>query len=110
VLQTAPGGETSRSVSDQRSDDLQRLGKEGAAAVYRILFREGMVRSQLVVRCQLIGAPTNVTGRSADLAFALAILMAVYSEVTDKRPGRPFPAIAALVCWTGMAPCTPSSI
>jgi WD40 repeat protein len=81
MLQTSPGGEDiTVSFRPNRSDDLHTSAKESARLAYRILFREGIVRSQLVARCQVSQAPTNVVGRSADLAFALAIVLQAYRE------------------------------
>src|SRR5947209_6618577 len=79
LLQTAPGGEDINVVFQPgRSDDLYASAKETSKLAYRILFREGLVRTQLVAQCQVTMAPLNVLGRSSDLAFALAILMAGY--------------------------------
>lgn len=81
LLHTAPGGEdVTVTFRPNRTDDLHSSAKTGAELAYRILFREGVVRSQLVVRCQLPDAPVNVVGRSADLAFALAIPLQAYEE------------------------------
>jgi WD40 repeat protein len=97
VSQTAPGGEDiTVSFRPVRSDDLYASAKEGARLAYRILFREGIVRSQLVVRCSVPRAPTNIMGRSADLAFALAILLRVYEEANSRRgTAFSFPTVAA---------------
>src|SRR5580658_931418 len=82
VLQTSPGGEdVTVSFRPNRADDLYVSAKSAAQLAYRILFREGIVRSQLVVRFKLGDeAPPNVMGRSADLLFALAMLLSVYEE------------------------------
>jgi len=85
LLQTSPGGEdVTVSFRPVRSDDLYASAKESARLAYRILFREGIVRSQLVVRCCVPRAPANIVGRSADLAFALAILLQVYEEANSR--------------------------
>ena len=76
LLQTSPGGEdVTVSFRPNRSDDLYASAKSAARLAYRILFREGILRSQVVVRLELGEAPHNVVGRSADLPFALAILL-----------------------------------
>jgi WD40 repeat protein len=81
LLHTAPGGEDiTVTFRPNRTDDLHASAKTAAELAYRILFREGVVRSQVVVRCHVPNAPANVVGRSADLAFALAIPLQAYSE------------------------------
>ena len=81
VLQTPPGGEdVTVSFRPNRTDDLYLSAKSAAQLAYRVLFREGIVRSQLVLRLQLDEAPVNVVGRSADLPFALAMLSHAYQE------------------------------
>jgi WD40 repeat protein len=81
VLQSSPGGEdVTVSFRPNRSDDLYVSAKTGAQLAYRILLGEGIVRSQLVARFQLGEGPQNVLGRSADLLFALAIILRVYEE------------------------------
>jgi len=79
VFQTSPGGEdVAVSFRPNRSDDLYTSAKAAAQLAYRILFGEGVFRSQLAVRLQLDDAPENVLGRSADLAVALAIIHRAY--------------------------------
>ncbi len=79
VFQTSPGGEdVAVSFRPNRSDDLYTSAKAGAQLAYRVLFGEGVVRSQLAVRLELEDAPENVLGRSADLALALAIVRRAY--------------------------------
>jgi WD40 repeat protein/TPR repeat protein len=81
VLQTSPGGEDiAVGFRPNRSDDLHSSAKAAARLAYRILFREGLVRTQLVVRYELTHAPDNVVGRSSDLLFALALLVGVYES------------------------------
>ena len=97
LLLTSPGGEdVTVSFRPNRSDDLYASAKTGAQLAYRILHREGIVRSQLVVRYQLSEGPANVVGRSADLLFALAVMIGVYEE-GPQNAGRAhaFPAVAA---------------
>jgi hypothetical protein len=97
ILQTSPGGEDiTVSFRPNRSDDLHISAKESARLAYRILNREGIVRSQLVARLQLNQAPANVVGRSADLCFALAILLQAYEEMAPRTENaRSFPIIGA---------------
>jgi WD40 repeat protein len=97
LLQTPAGGEDiTVSFQPNRSDDLHASGKAGAQLAYRILFREGIVRSQLVVRCRVPGAPDNVVGRSADLAFAVAIVVQAYRNRGNlDTSASPRPRIAA---------------
>ncbi len=84
LLQTDAGGaDISVTFQPNRSDELHASAKAGAQLAYRILFREGIVRSQQVVRCQVQDAPDNVVGRSADLAFSLAILSQAYEGRTE---------------------------
>ena len=56
----------------------------------RILTGEGIVRSQLWVEYEVLGPHINVTGRSSDLLFALALITSKWK----KADGR-YPAIAA---------------
>jgi len=79
VLQTSPGGQdVAVGFRPNRADDLYASAKFAARLAYRILFREGIVRSQLVIRLQVSEAPQNVVGRSSDLLLALAILLQAY--------------------------------
>lgn len=73
-----------------RNDALFHSAKVGSQIAYRMLLGEGVVRSQLWVEYEIRGPHTNVTGRSADLLFALALLTARW-----KRPAGEYPAIAA---------------
>jgi WD40 repeat protein len=87
VLQTSPGGEdVTVGFRPNRADDLHASAKFAARLGYRILFREGIVRSQLVVRLQASDAPQNVVGRSADLLLTLAILLRVYEASGYLKP------------------------
>jgi WD40 repeat protein len=96
LLQTSPGGEDiAVSFRPNRSDDLHNSAKESARLSYRILFREGIVRSQLVVRFQVSEAPDNIVGRSSDLALALAILVEAYQGTGRNAAAYSFPTIAA---------------
>ncbi len=98
VLQTSPGGDdVTVTFRPNRSDDLYVSAKSAARLAYRILFREGMVRSPLVVRLRLgEEAPPNVIGRSADLLLALAILLRVYEENgSGVAQTAPVPSVAA---------------
>ena len=93
LLQTSPGGRSiAVTFQPNRADDLHTCARDAAELAYRILFREGVVRSQLVVRFRMPGAPVNVVGRSATLPFALAILLKAYEQAGQ---GRAFPSVAA---------------
>lgn len=98
VLQTSPGGEdVTVSFRPNRADDLYVSARSAAQLAYRILFREGIVRSQLVVRLRLgEESPTNVIGRSADLLFALAMLLRAYeASAQSSSAARPSGSVAA---------------
>ena len=59
-----------------RNDALFDSAKAAGRLAYRILTGEGIVRSQLWVEYESPGTHFNVTGRSSDLLFALALIMA----------------------------------
>ena len=59
------------------SADLAASAETGAAAAAEILYREQILRRHLVVRYKAERELFNVHGRSADLAFALALASAV---------------------------------
>jgi WD40 repeat protein/TPR repeat protein len=81
MLETSPGGQdVTVTFQPSRTDDLQTSAKSVAPLVYRILLREGQVRSQIVVRLRSSNAPQNVVGHSAELLLALAIVVRVYEE------------------------------
>jgi len=73
-----------------RSDRLFESAKAAGALAYKILSGEGIVRSQLWVEYELRGAHVNVSGRSSDLLFALALITARWRKATGE-----YPAIAA---------------
>lgn len=73
-----------------RNDLLFESAKVAGQLAYRILAGEGVVRSQLWVEYEVLGVHVNVTGRSSDLLFALALITTKF-----KRPGGTYPAIAA---------------
>jgi WD40 repeat protein len=73
-----------------RNDRLFESAKIGGGLAYRILFGENIVRSQLWVEFDVVGDHVNVTGRSADLLFALALVTSKWTV-----PGIARPAIAA---------------
>lgn len=73
-----------------RNDALFYSAKVGSQIAYRILLGEGVARSQLWVEYEVHGPQVNVTGRSSELLFALALLTSRW-----KRPGDEYPAIAA---------------
>jgi WD40 repeat protein len=73
-----------------RNDQLFESAKAAGRLAYRILFGEGVVRAQLWVEYELQGPHVNVTGRSSDLLFALALITSKW-----KRAAGRYPAIAA---------------
>jgi tetratricopeptide (TPR) repeat protein len=92
-LREFPGGEgLSVHFRPVRNDLLFESAKVAGRLAYRILSGEGRVRSQLWVEYEVLGPHVNVTGRSSDLLFALALITSKW-----KTNGR-YPAIAA----TGM--------
>jgi hypothetical protein len=98
VLHTSPGGEdVTVSFRPNRTDDLYLSAKFAAQLAYGILFREGIFRSQLVIRLRLGGeAPPNVIGRSADLLLTLAMIVQAYEENGQgASPARACRSIAA---------------
>jgi WD40 repeat protein len=99
VFRTSPGGEDlTVSFRPNRTDDLLASAKASDDLAYRILYREGILRSQVVVRYQLGEAPTNVVGRSADLLFALALIAHLYE---DSAHGRSLAGSSSTVAATG---------
>lgn len=90
-LREFPGdAEVSVHFRPVRNDPLFDSAKAGGALAYRILTGEGILRSQLWVEYELLGSHINVTGRSSDLLFALALITAAW-----KPRSAPYPAIAA---------------
>lgn len=74
-----------------RNDLLFESAKAGGQLAYRILSGEGVVRSQVWVEYEVPGVHINVTGRSSDLLFALALITSKW-----KCPsGLSYPTIAA---------------
>jgi WD40 repeat protein/TPR repeat protein len=97
VLETSPGGQdVTVAFQPGRTDDLHTSAKSAAQLAYRILLREGLVRSQMVVRLRTSNAPQNVVGHSAQLLLTLAIVLRVYEESgqLSEAAGTP-PSIAA---------------
>ena len=80
---TAEIGEGTHGIGLRRADmpgasaDLAASAKAGAARAAEILYRERYLRRHLVVGYAAQGELFNVHGRSADLAFALALAAAV---------------------------------
>ena len=98
VLETSPGGQdVTVAFQPSRTDDLHTSAKSAAQLAYRILLREGLVRSQMVVRLLPSNAPQNVVGHSAELLLALAIVLQVYKESgqLSEAAGSTPPSIAA---------------
>jgi WD40 repeat protein len=89
-LRESPGEGLSVHFRPVRKDLLFESAKIGGQLAYRILTGEGVVRSQLWVEYEVLGSHVNVSGRSADLLFALALITAKW-----KPTGDPYPAIAA---------------
>ena len=73
-----------------RNDQLFESAKAAGRLAYRILFGEGLVRAQLWVEYEVHGTHVNVSGRSSDLLFALALITSKW-----KPPAGRYPAIAA---------------
>ncbi|MDE2163352.1 MAG: hypothetical protein KGJ53_09330 [Alphaproteobacteria bacterium] len=75
------------------SSDLAASAEAGAARAAEILYREQYLRRHLVVGYAAQGELFNVHGRSADLAFALALVAAV--KGAHKLGGEAPPVVAA---------------
>jgi WD40 repeat protein len=73
-----------------RNDQLFESAKSAGRLAYRILFGEGITRAQLWVEYEVHGPHVNVSGRSSDLLFALALITSKW-----KRTAGRYPAIAA---------------
>lgn len=97
ILKTSPGGgDVSVAFRPNRADDLYASAKSACQLGYDILHREGIVRSQLVIRYQLDSVDINVVGRSADLLFALALIDQVFQDsASEAQPTRSVPVMAA---------------
>jgi WD40 repeat protein len=90
-LREFPGGEgLSVHFRPVRNDQLFESAKAAGRLAYRILFGEGVVRAQLWIEYEVLGPHVNVTGRSSDLLFALALITSKW-----KRAAGRYPAIAA---------------
>src|ERR1700689_1161750 len=84
------GGGLSVHFRPVRNDQLFESAKAAGRLAYRILFGEGVVRAQLWIEYEVLGPHVNVTGRSSDLLFALALITSKW-----KRAAGRYPAIAA---------------
>jgi hypothetical protein len=73
-----------------RNDQLFESAKAAGRLAYRILLGEGVVRAQLWVEYEVQGPHVNVTGRSSDLLFALALISSKWSDAAGR-----YAAIAA---------------
>ncbi|MGB6355718.1 MAG: AAA family ATPase, partial [Steroidobacteraceae bacterium] len=73
-----------------RNDQLFESAKAAGRLAYRILFGEGIVRAQLWAEYEVQGPHVNVSGRSSDLLFALALITSKW-----KPPAGRYPTIAA---------------
>jgi WD40 repeat protein len=90
-LREFPGGEgLSVHFRPVRNDQLFESAKAAGRHAYRILLGEGVVRGQLWVEYEVQGQYINVTGRSSDLLFALALLTSKWKPAAGS-----YPAIAA---------------
>jgi WD40 repeat protein len=91
ALREFPGGDgLSVHFRPVRNDQLFDSAKAAGRLAYRILSGEGKVRAQLWVEYEVLGPHLNVTGRSSDLLFALALIASKWNG----QSGRPA-AIAA---------------
>jgi hypothetical protein len=99
---TAEIGEGTRGIGLRRADmrdasaDLEESAEAGAARAAEILYREKYLQHHLIVRYAADAELFNVHGRSADLAFALALASSV--QAAHGLDGEAPPAVAA----TGM--------
>ncbi len=88
-----------------RGEAVRRIGLPGASAealasasagarlAYRLLYREKYIDREIEVRFQAEAALGNLHGRSADLAFALALIAAMCGA--EGAPSFRFPPLAA---------------
>src|ERR1700733_7769003 len=67
------------------SVDLGESADIATRLVYDILQREKYLYRQIIVRYESDTSLINVHGRSADLAFAIALAMAVQYEICERR-------------------------
>jgi tetratricopeptide (TPR) repeat protein len=65
-----------------RNDVLFESARIGGQLAHRILRGEGIVRSQLTVEYEVVGAQHSVIGRSGDLLFALALITAKWKRAS----------------------------
>jgi hypothetical protein len=92
-------GEGTRGIGLRRADmrdasaDLEESAEAGAKRAAEILYREKYLQHHLVVRYAADAELFNVHGRSADLAFALALASAV--QAAHGLDGEAPPALAA---------------
>ncbi len=70
------------------AEDVLASARTGAQSAYHILFREKYLDRQIVVEFNSDVPGGQITGRSAELAFALAVARAI-------MPGAAWPALAA---------------
>jgi WD40 repeat protein len=86
-LREFPGGEgLSVHFRPVRNDQLFESAKAAGRLAYRILAGEGMVRAQLWVEYEVLGSHVNVTGRSSDLLFALALITSRWPSTAAGYP------------------------
>ena len=80
-------------ASDDASQEVRASALRGASLAYTLLYREKYVDRRLIVRFEAAAPLVNVTGDSADLAFALAL--AAHLTRADGAPSLALPPIAA---------------
>src|SRR3954470_8376602 len=78
-LRRFPGEGLSVHFRPVRNDLLFESAKVAGRLAYRILTGEGVIRTQLWVEYEIPGEHVNVTGRSGDLLFALALITAAWA-------------------------------
>jgi len=76
-----------------RNDVLFESARTGGLLGYRILRGEGIVRSQLTVEYEVVGAQHSVIGHSSDLLFALTLITAKWKRT---------PGTERVICATGI--------
>lgn len=79
------------------SADLRLSAERATRLVYEVLHREKYVSRQIVVSYQTGASVVNVHGRSAELAFALAIAMGVRSGARSGENGCPSVAATGIL-------------
>lgn len=91
IAEGTEGASVRRSDLDGASTDLRRSAATGASLAAAILYREKYLHRHILVRYEAGAELFNAHGRSADLAFALALVQAR----TASDPGAIMAAVAA---------------